>query len=99
MISPDGVHWEMMQDEPIITDGKFDSQNLAFWDEVRSEYRAYIRDFHSYETHYHITAHRTYSLVFPRGTPNGNGSLLWMICRNRSADGTEPISENVLEPR
>ena len=45
LASPDGLHWSLMQDEPIITEGKFDSQNLAFWDPVRQEYRAYVRDF------------------------------------------------------
>jgi len=44
-VSPDGLHWKPMQAEPIIADGKFDSQNLAFWDAVRGEYRAYYRDF------------------------------------------------------
>jgi hypothetical protein len=34
-----------MGDKPIITKGAFDTQNLAFWDSVRGEYRAYIRDF------------------------------------------------------
>ena len=43
--SPDGVHWSLMTDEKVITDGAFDSQNLAFWDTVRGEYRAYHRDF------------------------------------------------------
>ena len=45
MTSPDGVTWSLLQDQPIITAGKFDSQNLAFYDSVRGEYRAYIRDF------------------------------------------------------
>ena len=52
MVSPDGIHWKLMRDEPIITNGKFDSQNLAFWDGLRGEYRAYIRDFHSYTDDY-----------------------------------------------
>ncbi len=43
--SSDGVHWSRLQDEPVITKGAFDTQNLAFWDEQRREYRAYIRDF------------------------------------------------------
>ena len=43
--SPDGVRWTKMADEPIITDGYFDSQNLIFWDEFRDEYREYHRDF------------------------------------------------------
>jgi hypothetical protein len=34
-----------MAPEPVITKGAFDSQNLAFWDEVRGEYREYHRDF------------------------------------------------------
>jgi hypothetical protein len=43
--SPDGLHWTPMADRPVITDGAFDSQNLAFWDPVRHEYRAYWRIF------------------------------------------------------
>jgi len=43
--SADGTRWRLMSDKPIITDGAFDSQNLVFWDAVRSEYRAYYRDF------------------------------------------------------
>ena len=31
--------------EPVITEGYFDSLNLAFYDEYRGEYRAYFRDF------------------------------------------------------
>jgi hypothetical protein len=43
--SPDAVHWRLLQDEPILTEGAFDSQNLAFWDVVREQYRCYFRDF------------------------------------------------------
>ena len=43
--SPDAIHWSLMSDAPVITDGYFDSQNLAFWDDLRGEYRAYFRDF------------------------------------------------------
>lgn len=45
--SADGIHWSPMSDEPTITDGAFDSQNLAFWDAARGEYRAYWRYFTS----------------------------------------------------
>lgn len=45
MKSADGVHWSMLREQPVITDGAFDSQNLAFWDPVRKEYRAYWRIF------------------------------------------------------
>ena len=43
--SADGFNWLPMHDRPIITDGAFDSQNLAFWDVDRGEYRAYWRFF------------------------------------------------------
>lgn len=43
--SADGVHWTLTREKPILTRGAFDSQNLAFWDPVREEYRAYFRDF------------------------------------------------------
>ena len=43
--SPDGIHWSSMESATVITDGAFDSQNLAFWDSVRGEYRAYWRYF------------------------------------------------------
>lgn len=43
--SPDGLRFSLMSPEPIITEGAFDSQNLAFWDPVRQEYREYHRDF------------------------------------------------------
>lgn len=43
--SVDGLHWSLMSPEPIITDGAFDSMNLAFWDAEKGEYRSYHRDF------------------------------------------------------
>jgi len=36
--SPDGIHWRELLDHPAITDGAFDSQNLAFWDPQRECY-------------------------------------------------------------
>jgi len=45
LASPDGIHWTKMREEPVITEGAFDSQNVAFYDTVRGEYRAYVRDF------------------------------------------------------
>ena len=44
-VSPDAVNWTQLGDAPVITDGYFDSQNLAFWDGDKEEFRAYIRDF------------------------------------------------------
>ncbi|MAR10923.1 MAG: hypothetical protein CL681_13330 [Blastopirellula sp.] len=40
--SPDGIHWRELLDRPAITNGAFDSQNLAFWDPLR---KCYV-DFH-----------------------------------------------------
>lgn len=43
--SPDGLRWSLMSETPVITDGAFDSQNLAFWDAQAGLYRAYWRYF------------------------------------------------------
>lgn len=43
--SADGIHFSVAHEKPVITQGAFDSQNLAFWDPVRKEYRAYWRIF------------------------------------------------------
>ena len=43
--SADGVRWTPLTEKPVITEGAFDSQNLAFWDAERGEYRAYWRYF------------------------------------------------------
>lgn len=43
--SPDGIHWSLMTESTVITDGAFDSPNLVFWDGVNQEYREYHRDF------------------------------------------------------
>lgn len=43
--SADGMHWSLMRDDPVVTKGAFDSQNLAFWDPTASKYRAYFRTF------------------------------------------------------
>ncbi len=43
--SPDGFRWSPMSEAPVITNGAFDSQNLAFWDPARKQYRAYWRIF------------------------------------------------------
>ena len=48
--SPDGFHWSLLNAKPVITQGMFDSQNLAFWDTGHQIYRAYIRDFRNPQT-------------------------------------------------
>lgn len=42
-ISSDGIVWKILKDEPIITDGAFDSQNLAFYDHLKELYFEYHR--------------------------------------------------------
>lgn len=41
--SPDGIHWDLMREEPILTDYPFDTLNLPFWDTQREEYVGYCR--------------------------------------------------------
>ncbi|MDP6063498.1 MAG: hypothetical protein QGI49_01720 [SAR202 cluster bacterium] len=43
LVSPDGVNWRLLQDEPIMTDGPFDTVNVVFWDSSREEYVVYTR--------------------------------------------------------
>jgi hypothetical protein len=43
--SADGIRFNVATDKPVITQGAFDSENLAFWDPLRKEYRAYWRIF------------------------------------------------------
>ena len=43
--SADGIHWEKMKPEPVITKGAFDSQNLAFFDTTRDRYVCFSRLF------------------------------------------------------
>ncbi len=43
--SEDGKHWRKIKDEPVITKGAFDSQNLAFYDVTRKQYFSYSRLF------------------------------------------------------
>lgn len=44
MQSPDGLQWTLLSDKPVITEGRFDSQNLAFWDIEHNRYVAFLRD-------------------------------------------------------
>jgi hypothetical protein len=42
--SADGIHWRRLRDEPVITEGKFDSHNIAFWSEHEQCYLCYFRE-------------------------------------------------------
>jgi hypothetical protein len=43
--SADGIHWEKIREQPVLTEGAFDSQNLAFWAEAEGRYVCYYRTF------------------------------------------------------
>ena len=42
-VSEDGIHWNLLQQEPVFSDGKFDSQNVSFWSEEEQLYLCYFR--------------------------------------------------------
>lgn len=44
-VSADGIHWRKKREEPVMTEGAFDSLNLAYWDPVRNRYTCYSRIF------------------------------------------------------
>jgi hypothetical protein len=43
--SADGIRWSQLQPEPVLTQGAFDSQNLAFWSPAEQRYVCYFRTF------------------------------------------------------
>lgn len=44
-ISRDGIHWQKLREEAVITQGKLDSQNVAFWSQSENSYICYLRTF------------------------------------------------------
>lgn len=41
--SADGIHWQILNEKPVITEGDFDSQNIAFWSVSENKYVCYLR--------------------------------------------------------
>jgi len=41
--SPDGIHWSPLSEKGVLTDGDFDSQNLAFWNPETKRYHTFYR--------------------------------------------------------
>lgn len=75
--SADGIHWSLTKDEPVITDGYFDSQNLAFWDPVAKEYVDYhrtfinkVRSIMTCRSSDFVNWTKPELLKYPEGTPN-----------------------------
>ncbi len=95
LASPDGLRWEMLQRERIVTPGPeasgFDSQNLAFWDAARGEYRLYRRA--SYREGPGGSIHREVL------TATSRDFLSWSEPQRISAPGAPPVqlyTNNVL---
>ncbi|GAA5221869.1 hypothetical protein [Membranihabitans marinus] len=42
-VSEDGFSWKRYHPDPVITEGPFDSQNVAFWSESENQYVSYFR--------------------------------------------------------
>lgn len=75
--SPDCKNWRIHHESPVITKGAFDSQNLAFWDAHRKEYRAYwriftdgVRAIRTATSKDFITWENQADLTYVEGTPN-----------------------------
>jgi hypothetical protein len=47
--SADGLHWKKLREQPVITRGDFDSQNVSFWSEAEQLYVCYFRTFKTIE--------------------------------------------------
>ncbi|MGQ9575274.1 MAG: hypothetical protein ACUVUC_08150 [Thermoguttaceae bacterium] len=43
LVSADGIRWQKLREKPVITQGAFDSQNVAFWSESEQCYVCYFR--------------------------------------------------------
>jgi hypothetical protein len=42
-VSPDGLRWRKLREEPVLRDGAFDSQNVGFWSSHEKCYVCYFR--------------------------------------------------------
>lgn len=90
MKSSDGLHWSPFSEGLVITDGAFDSQNLAFWDDAHSEYRAYWRSFEK--------PNRPMDTNHPDGarcirTATSPDLINWSPAQNLTYEGDPPTEE------
>ena len=63
-VSEDGLRWTKRSDTPVITEGAFDSQNVAFWSESENEYVSYFRTWREGDFKGHRTVSRATSQDF-----------------------------------
>ncbi len=62
--SEDGIHWHILQKEPVITEGAFDSQNVSFWSGEEQLYLCYFRTWKKVGDQNYRTISRTVSKDF-----------------------------------
>jgi hypothetical protein len=67
--SADGIHWRQAQKDPVLTNGMFDSQNVAFWSETEGCYICYFRTWTGKGYAGFRTVSRTTSTDFLHWTP------------------------------
>ena len=63
-VSEDGIHWNILQKEPVITEGAFDSQNVSFWSGEEQLYLCYFRTMKKVGDRNYRTISRTVSKDF-----------------------------------
>jgi len=63
-VSEDGIHWNRLQKEPVITEGAFDSQNVSFWSGEEQLYLCYFRTWKRVGDQNYRTISRTTSRDF-----------------------------------
>lgn len=68
--SADGIHWRKMQPEPVLTEGAFDSQNVAFWDAHRNRYACFSRIFTETRLRAIQSSHSPNFLAWSEGIPH-----------------------------
>ncbi|MSU23278.1 MAG: hypothetical protein EXS32_05570 [Opitutus sp.] len=42
-VSADGIRWRLLREQPVMTEGAFDSQNVSFWSVAEKKYVCYYR--------------------------------------------------------
>ncbi len=87
-ISTDGIRWKKLREEPVITKGAFDSQNLAFWSEHEDCYVCYFRRFIQVgSTRFRTIARTTSKDFFKWDEPV---EMDWVGCDRRHCRGKFP---------
>ena len=89
-VSPDGLRWERVRDEPLMVDGMFDSQNVAFWSAAEGCYVCYMRTWTGEGYSGYRSVSRATSPDFLRWTPAAPMSF--------GGEGAEHIYTNQTHP-